>query len=189
MSEFSMIAEITRNLRLLAAYRYPWLDKIPMFWPLVVKVFDNYSPLISSKIVNWKLPEEGKFKCNSDGAYKDNMDFSKSLRGFHVCISEQGLEYCMTNNLLRDSLIGKKIIDGIWEIPWAIVVDIRRIQGMVREHTVEVLHRGPRRLSKHESYKILMQCISELEDKETKGEEGTFQALNASIQRPYLDFS
>jgi len=46
----------------------------------------------------------------------------------------------MTNNLLRDSLIGKKIIDGIWEIPWAIVVDIRRIQGMVREHTEEVLH-------------------------------------------------
>ncbi|KAG5591020.1 hypothetical protein H5410_041534 [Solanum commersonii] len=58
MSKFSMIVEINRNLHLLAAYIYPWLDNIPMFWPLIVKAFDNYSPLISSKIVSWKLPEE-----------------------------------------------------------------------------------------------------------------------------------
>lgn len=47
---------------------------------------------------------------------------------------KEGLHYCVHNNFLplvmeTNSLILKKIFDGIWEIPWSISVDIRCVKG------------------------------------------------------------
>lgn len=58
-----------------------------------------------------------------------------------------GLEYCSSNNLLplmleTDSLSLKKIVEGLWEVPWTITIEVKRIKqslasgGVVVEHTV-----------------------------------------------------
>lgn len=38
----------------------------------MVKILGHYKPRIFHHIVQWKLPKEGRLKCNTDGASKGN---------------------------------------------------------------------------------------------------------------------
>lgn len=56
-----------------------------------------------------------------------------------------GLMYCVNHNMSplnmeTDSLIIKKVLEGIWEIPWAISVNIRDIERTMENKEVEVVY-------------------------------------------------
>ncbi|KAG5594992.1 hypothetical protein H5410_036224 [Solanum commersonii] len=84
-----MMMEINRNLHYLEITRYPWLRNIPDSFSLIVKFFEAYTPLIECKVVKWKLPHEGLYKCNSDGASKGNLGPSASA----FCIRNDAGEF------------------------------------------------------------------------------------------------
>ncbi|KAH0755906.1 hypothetical protein KY290_026176 [Solanum tuberosum] len=113
------------------------------------------------RTVVWKLLEMGSFKCNSDGASKGNPSpssgafcirngegnlfyaevgrlFDGSNLVAEVVALRLGLEYCVQHNLLpvtleTDSLSLKNILDGSWEIPWGIVMEVKRIKMLMKD--------------------------------------------------------
>lgn len=72
MTFYRMGMEINRNLHLLARKLYPWLRNIPTSWSMMVKYFEEYTPSLNCKIVYRKPPAMGTYKCNLDGASKEN---------------------------------------------------------------------------------------------------------------------
>lgn len=72
MSYLGMKMEINRNLYILARYNFPWMRDLPLSWPIIVKLFEDYNSFLISKMVMWNPPSVGSFKCNSDGASKEN---------------------------------------------------------------------------------------------------------------------
>lgn len=64
--------EVSRSLYRLARFLYPWLNNIREDWSELVQFLKGYKPIIVPKILYWRLPGEGWFKCNIDGAFKDN---------------------------------------------------------------------------------------------------------------------
>ncbi|WMV59135.1 hypothetical protein MTR67_052520, partial [Solanum verrucosum] len=168
MSKNAMIMEINRNLYLLASYRYPWFQQLPGNWPMLVKVLEDYKPLISSKVVTWECPSKGKFKCNSDGTFKHMLGVSsiafcirnhygdfifaetrkvqlRSALEAEVRALGVGLIYCINHNIFplileTDSLVTKKVLDGVREVPWSISVEVRGIKSMLETYNVEIKH-------------------------------------------------
>jgi len=162
MTIHAMVLEINRNIHLMAKTIYPWLAEMPSSWPAIVQFLESYMPLIHTTVVRWKCPKRDSYKCNSDGGLESKAfcirdghgdlvyaeawkidDYSAleaEVKGF-----KRGLLYCLSHNLIplimeTDSLIIKKILDGIWEVPWAISVDIREIREAMENKDVTVLH-------------------------------------------------
>ncbi|KAG5611054.1 hypothetical protein H5410_022335 [Solanum commersonii] len=65
--------------------KFPWLKKVPYQWMEIVDMLQRYKLTLHYHIVNWKLPEEGWIKCNTDGATKGNP-------------GQSAYEFCMRNN-------------------------------------------------------------------------------------------
>lgn len=156
MSRITMVLEINRNVHCMAKTRYPWLANMPNNQPGIAQFLERYTPLISSTVVKWRCPDGVRYKCNSDDSSQLNRRVSSiafcirnSLRelvyarankhdGFTTLEAEVkgfkgGFVYCLNHNLLplimeTDSLIIKKILDGIWEVPWTVSVDNREIK-------------------------------------------------------------
>ncbi|KAH0664999.1 hypothetical protein KY285_026205 [Solanum tuberosum] len=163
-----MVREVNRNIYLMATTRYPWLSNMLTQWPLIVKFLEDYIHILSCKVVKWICPPEDQFKYNIDGSCRDQLHLSSkafSVRNSNgelvyaetesvelcnileakVEAFKEGLQYCVNNNLMplimeTNSLILKKIIDEIWEIPWSISVDIRCIKKMLKDKDVVVIH-------------------------------------------------
>ncbi|KAK4726926.1 hypothetical protein R3W88_031843 [Solanum pinnatisectum] len=110
----------------------------------------------------------GAFKCNTDGACKDNFGPSsgaycvRAAAGRFIYAETKrlgyctnliaeikafrlGLEYCTSQNLVpltmeTYSLSVKKILDGLWEIPWNVAMDVREIWRLMERVLVVVEH-------------------------------------------------
>ncbi|KAL3337562.1 hypothetical protein AABB24_029946 [Solanum stoloniferum] len=55
---------------------------------------------------------------------------------------EKGLNYCVTHNLLSvfletDSLVLIKILNGVWEVPWSIKIQIQKIEFLRNNRQVQ----------------------------------------------------
>ncbi|KAH0776352.1 hypothetical protein KY290_007763 [Solanum tuberosum] len=168
MSRQPMVREVNMNIYLMATTRYPWLSNMPTQWPLIVKFLEDCIPILSCKVVKWICPPEGHFKCNTDGSCRDQLHLSSkafsvrnsngelvyaetesvelsSILEAEVGAFKEALQYCVNNNLMpvimeTYSLILKKIIDEIWEIPWSMSVDITCIKKMLKDEDVVVIH-------------------------------------------------
>lgn len=102
MSFISMVGEINRNLVMLVKYVYPWLVDIPDTWPLISKCFEEYSPLISCKVVRLTCPRMG-FKCNIDGSLDVVTDNFSSV--FCIRYVDGNFVYAETRNIGRESVM------------------------------------------------------------------------------------
>ncbi|KAH0669211.1 hypothetical protein KY285_023369 [Solanum tuberosum] len=151
--------EINKNIYLMTKVRYPWLVKVQNSWPLIVRFLEAYSPILTSRVIRWRCPEEGTFKCNTDGSSKPilgasamafcvtnhlgclmyaeakSISFCTTLEAETKAFSSSIL-YCLEHNIMplvmeTDSLIIKKVLDGIWEKPWSIAVEIRVIKRAI----------------------------------------------------------
>ncbi|KAH0698739.1 hypothetical protein KY284_012954 [Solanum tuberosum] len=168
MSRRSMKMGINRDLYFMEKSLYPWLINLPTSWVELVFKLNQYSPKIGCKVVYWKHPSEGTFNCNTDGACKGNPGpssgaycvrdaagrfiYAKTKRlGYRTNLIEEikvfrlGLEYCTSQNLLpltmeTVSLSVKKILDGLWEIPWNVAVDVWKIWRLMEGVPVVVEH-------------------------------------------------
>jgi len=54
----------------------------------------------------------------------------------HYCVQKGYLPVTMET----DSFITKKILDGVWEVPWIVAMDVRNIKFAMRNRNVEVVH-------------------------------------------------
>ncbi|WMV08231.1 hypothetical protein MTR67_001616 [Solanum verrucosum] len=168
MSTHNMVREINKHLYLFAKNRYPWLKNLPNTWPMIVKLLEEYSPLVCCRVVYWMHPPVGRYKCNTDGTSKGNPGPSSTtfcipneegnlifaeasvIEACYAIVAEvkafkAGLKYCIENDLLpiimeTDSFIIKKVLDGVWEVPWSISVDIQCIKLWMENGEVEVVH-------------------------------------------------
>uniref|UniRef100_M1DQE1 Nuclease n=1 Tax=Solanum tuberosum TaxID=4113 RepID=M1DQE1_SOLTU len=111
----------------------------------MVALLDGYRPNFQYKLVKWLPPEIGWWKCNTDGASRDNPGPSTAAfcvrnvdgdlvgaKGLKIPDStnlvtevvavREGLKYCWENELFNviiesDSLALVNIINGAWEVP------------------------------------------------------------------------
>ncbi|WMV33391.1 hypothetical protein MTR67_026776, partial [Solanum verrucosum] len=75
------------------------------------------------------------FKCNYDGASKGNL--GPSSGPFSIRNGERNLMYAEVRRLFDGAnLVGENILDGIWETPWGIVMEIKRIKMLMEDKEV-----------------------------------------------------
>lgn len=125
-------------------------------------------PTVKTKVVEWRKPMSGRYKCNCDGVSKGNSGPSASafcvrnsegnfmyaeitrLLDGNSLIAEAkalttGLEYYINNQYTPvimeiDSLIMEKVLNGIWAVPWQISMEVKRFNQLRRKGSVEVEH-------------------------------------------------
>lgn len=99
------------------------MQDIPSQWPMIVKLLEDYTLIISSQVERWKFQERGQYKCNLDGASTGNpgpsactffiqnskgelifIEIRKINDGFglkgEMTFIKLGLDYCIDQNLL-----------------------------------------------------------------------------------------
>ncbi|KAK4718156.1 hypothetical protein R3W88_016494 [Solanum pinnatisectum] len=168
MNFSNLIFEINRSLYNLARTRYPWLKYLPKQWPLIVQFLEVYTPLISHKVVAWEKPQRDTFKCSCDGLSKGNpgpstigfciRDWEGNLRYAEArkltestsLIAEAGaikvgMEFCFNNGMTpvvveTNSLIMKKVLDGVSEVPWSISLEIQNIKCLMEKGQISMKH-------------------------------------------------
>nr|XP_009765020.1 PREDICTED: uncharacterized protein LOC104216622 [Nicotiana sylvestris] len=150
-----VIHEVNKTLHFLVRVRYPWLPRIPLLWPKMIRLFEGYKPIVVTIRVTWQLPYKGWFKCNTDGASRGYP--GPSSYGF--CVQDhagdlvfakmkeigettnivakakvlvEGLTYYVERQfhpliMETDSLVLRKIINGEWETPWYIGAKVTKL--------------------------------------------------------------
>ncbi|XP_060183099.1 uncharacterized protein LOC132613057 [Lycium barbarum] len=148
MSTHKVIHEIHQNIFLLCRVRYRSLQNIPHKWHDIIDYFEKFRPVLKCITVKWELPAKGWFKCNSDGASRENPGpnvMAFCVRNDHgdlvyaagqqiaygnnliaeVIAIRQGIEYYIAHQLYpllvkTNSLAMKMFLRGVWEVPWCI---------------------------------------------------------------------
>ncbi|XP_070054786.1 uncharacterized protein [Nicotiana tomentosiformis] len=163
LSVHRVIHEINKTLHFLAKAGN-LLPRMPFLWPDIIMYMEGYGPIIMTKRVAWKLSYNGWYKCNTDGASRDNP--GPSSTGF--CVRDSAgdfvyarahqleettnivakaraindvIHYCVEHDLHplileTDSLRMKKIKEGEWDPPWCIVADVEKIKEMKEDLNV-----------------------------------------------------
>jgi len=170
MSVHYLLSYLNRNIYLLTITKYPWLNNVPKRWPFIVQYLYEYTPILVTKIITLIAPNRGLFKCNSDGACRANprpmssafcvrndigeFVYSDIRTTWDILVTEveviamrMGIEFCVAQSFLpitleTDSLALKNIVDRVWEVPWTISMEVKKISSL-REKVlklVEVTH-------------------------------------------------
>ncbi|XP_060170510.1 uncharacterized protein LOC132601447 [Lycium barbarum] len=72
MSINKVIYEINMIIYQMCKMRFPGQNNLPRCIPQILQIFEAYRPRIVSKIVKWDFPKPGWYKCNYDGASREN---------------------------------------------------------------------------------------------------------------------
>jgi len=138
-------------------YRFSYRE-VPNTWPLMVALLDGFKPCFKPRWVRWNPPIEGWWKVNTDGASKGNPGPSSAAfcirdsngnlvgaRGLRVpdttnlvaeavAIKEALQYYCekgYTNIIVEsDSLTLVHMLNGDWEIPWSVALEVNSINRL-----------------------------------------------------------
>lgn len=130
----------------------------------------DYIPILESRMVTWNPLNLVFFKCNSDGASKENPDpssgdfciknkegdfvyvevrrlFIRTNQATKVVALRLGLEHCVEHNILPVMLETnfynlKNILDVYLKVPWSTSMEVKRIRMMKLEK--EVVDHTPR---------------------------------------------
>ncbi|XP_060190574.1 uncharacterized protein LOC132619802 [Lycium barbarum] len=137
-------------------------------WPQMVQFIEEYRPHNRIRLELWKCPHEGCFKCNTDEASRDNLGLcsaafcvrnergdlmeagARKLQDTTNIVAEasaiqDGLEYCISNHLVpvvieSDSLTMINTVEEIWDSPWKISVEVRKIKQWSNKGYVQFAH-------------------------------------------------
>ncbi|XP_075098931.1 uncharacterized protein LOC142175826 [Nicotiana tabacum] len=143
-----VIYQVSSNLQSLVKVRKPGMVMVPHKWQDLLAVMENFTPKLKVTKVMWEFPSAGWLKVNTDGASRGNP--GRSSIGFCIrnengdIVKSVGKEIEETTNTIAeakamvealrfcrfkqyshvwlqpDSMILKKIMDGIWKAPWII---------------------------------------------------------------------
>ncbi|KAF3678689.1 hypothetical protein FXO38_03114 [Capsicum annuum] len=154
-SFWRMEMEVNCNISLFAKTKYPWLIYLPNTWSEILLFLHQYKPTIHAQVVKWTAPTEGVYKCNTDGSFigetgstscafcirnwEGDLVYAESskLQESNSLLAEvMAVRFALEHYLNRftpllietDSLIVNKVLQGHWEVPWAIVMDIKKIR-------------------------------------------------------------
>ncbi|XP_075092316.1 uncharacterized protein LOC142172566 [Nicotiana tabacum] len=159
--------------------RKPGMDMVPHKWQDLLAMMKNFTPKLKVTKVMWEFPSAGWLKVNTDGASRGNP--GRSSIGFCIrnengdIIKSVGKEIEETTNtvaeakamvealrfcrfhqyshvwLQTDSMLLKKIMDGIWKPPWIISEQVEEIMQLMNgsNYTVTHIHREGNKLADH----------------------------------------
>lgn len=163
-----VIHEINNTINKFTISKFPFSQNLPRTWPAIVNVLENWEPRFRHKIVRWRRPPGGCYKCKFDGASKGNsgpslaafcvrncfgdivivkgkrIPDSTSLVAEAVAIKE-GIQFCIDRNLLpliveTDSHTMVQVLEERWEVPWSVVMEVEAIKRMREGVPVHVKH-------------------------------------------------
>ncbi|XP_059292598.1 uncharacterized protein LOC132046072 [Lycium ferocissimum] len=168
MSKSKVIYCINQNIHNLISSLYPWLKNVPHTWPQMVQLLEGLNPRSGSQMVQWRCPSAGWYKCNTDGASRGNPGQSSAAfcirdeRGdlihaaarrlsntTNICAEataiHDGLQYCVNNHVLpvimeTDSLDTVNIIQGDWETPLKVSMEVQKIKEWRKRGQVQFVH-------------------------------------------------
>ncbi|XP_060202283.1 uncharacterized protein LOC132630733 [Lycium barbarum] len=72
-----VLYDINMNIHMLCKLQFPGMN-IPTIWHQMVQFFEGYKPTVICRIIEWRRPAPGIYKCNTDGAAKGNPGPSSS---------------------------------------------------------------------------------------------------------------
>ncbi|XP_075088439.1 uncharacterized protein LOC142170431 [Nicotiana tabacum] len=140
-----VIYQVSSNLQALVKVRKPGMDMVPHKWKDLLAMMENFTPKLKVTKVMWELPSAGWLKVNTEGASRGNP--GRSSIGFCIrnengdivksvgrkieettnTVAEakamvEALRFCRFQQyshvwLQTDSMLLKKIMDGIWKPP------------------------------------------------------------------------
>lgn len=174
-----VIYQVFSTIQSLIKLRKPGIQNVPPRWPDMLKMMEDYTPILKYTKVLWELPSQGWIKVNTDGAARGNPGRS-SIRyvlrneegdvvyacgkeipkGSNTVVEAKGvyeaLKFCLDNDyvlidLHTDSMLLKNVITGEWKPPWAIGVIVEEIRDLMSRGNVTVSHtfREGNRLADH----------------------------------------
>ncbi|XP_060210633.1 uncharacterized protein LOC132637582 [Lycium barbarum] len=100
-----VLYDINMNIHMLCKVQFPGMN-IPTIWHQIVQFFEEYKPTVIYKIITWRRPAYGVYKCNTDGAAKGNP--GPSSAAFCIRKEEGDLVYA-ASKMLTD---GTNIVAG-----------------------------------------------------------------------------
>ncbi|XP_070021738.1 uncharacterized protein [Nicotiana sylvestris] len=143
-----VIYQVSSNLQALVKVRKPGMDMVPHKWQDLLAMMENFTPKLKVTKVMWEFPSAGWLKVNTDGALRGNpgrisigfcirnengdivKSVGKDIEETTNTVAEakamvEALRFCRFQQyshvwLQTDSMILKKIMDGIWKPPWII---------------------------------------------------------------------
>ncbi|XP_075080127.1 uncharacterized protein LOC142165483 [Nicotiana tabacum] len=168
-----VIYQVSSNLQALVKVRKPVMDMVPHKWQDLLAMMENFTLKLKVTKVIWEFPSAGWIKVNTDGASRvnpgrssigfcirnENGDIVKSV-GKEIeettnTVAEakamvEALRFCRFQQyshvwLHTDSMLLKKIMDGIWKPPWIIS---EQVVGFVVTWLCTRALQGPKEVSK-----------------------------------------
>ncbi|KAH0706734.1 hypothetical protein KY289_011810 [Solanum tuberosum] len=137
-------------------------------WSLLIASLEGYKANHISKSVRWVPPPTGWLKCNIDVAFKGNPEPSSATfcirdqnenflatKGVKMIDStnlvaevgaiREGLMFCKENRFANvlvqtNSLVMANIIEGRWEVPWNLSLEVNTIDELMRIGSARVQH-------------------------------------------------
>jgi len=147
--------------------KFPSIKEVPYQWKGMVDQLQNYKPTLYYHLVDWKLPEEGWIKCNTDGfcirnntgelLYAEAQDIGVTTNMDEESMAIwKALMFCLSQDyqqvsLETDSLTLKKLLIRNWRIPLELVERVEVIQEIMSQMNVTINHilRKQRRTHMH----------------------------------------
>ncbi|XP_070003073.1 uncharacterized protein [Nicotiana sylvestris] len=174
-----VIYQVSSNLQALVKVRKPGMDMVPHKWHYLLAMMENFTPKLKVTKVMWEFPSAGWLKFNTDGASRGNP--GRSSIGFCIrnengdIVKSVGKEIEETTNTVAeakamvealrfcrfqqyshvwiqtDSMLLKKIMDGIWKPPWIISEQVEEMMQLINggNYTVTHIHREGNKLADH----------------------------------------
>ncbi|XP_070008763.1 uncharacterized protein [Nicotiana sylvestris] len=174
-----VIYQVSSNLQALVKVRKLGMNMVPHKWQDLLAMMENFTPKLKVTKVMWEFPSAGWLKVNTDGASRgnpgrssigfcirnENGDIAKSV-GKEIeettnTVAEakamvEALRFCRFQQyshvwLQTDSMLLKKIMDGIWKPPWIIYEQVEEMMQLMNEGncTVTHIHREGNKLADH----------------------------------------
>ncbi|XP_070007342.1 uncharacterized protein [Nicotiana sylvestris] len=172
-----VIYQVSSNLQALVKVRKPGMDMVPHKWQDLLARMENFTPKLKVTKIIWEFPSAGWLKVNTDGASRGNP--GRSSIGFCIrnengdIVKSVGKEIEETTNtvaeakamvealrfcrfqqyshvwLQTNSMVLKKIMDGIWKPPRIISEQVEEMMQLMNEgnYTVTHIHREGNRLA------------------------------------------
>ncbi|XP_016465612.2 uncharacterized protein LOC107788446 [Nicotiana tabacum] len=174
-----VIYQVSSNLQALVKVRKHGIDMVPHKWKDLLSMMENFTPKLKVTKVMWEFPSAGWLKVNTDGASRgnpgrssisfcirnENGDIVKSV-GKEIeettnTVAEakamvEALRFCRFQQyshvwLQTNSMLLKKIMDGIWKPPWIIFEQVEEMMQLMNggNYTVTHIHKEGKKLADH----------------------------------------
>ncbi|XP_019253806.1 PREDICTED: uncharacterized protein LOC109232489 [Nicotiana attenuata] len=168
VSTSRVIYQVSITLQALVKVRKPGIKLVPHKWHDLLKMMENYTPTLKVNKVMCEFPSAGWLMVNTDGASRGNPGRSsigycvrdekgdivwavgKEIEETTNTVAEakamvEALRFCRTQQyshiwLLTDSMLLKKIMDGLWKPPWIINEQVEEIRQLMNGGNYTVSH-------------------------------------------------